>query len=214
MSAAFSPPAATATPNRVAARRDRLVDAAEIVFAREGLRGASMERIAVEAAVARATAYAYFTDKEAAFVAVAERLAARLERAVADALNTLDRPKSDLPDSDLQGRESPAHRLCLAVCAKHAIAWRVARSSPHAADLIAAKDRLAGPIFAASQDRIVAMYADVLAAAAVPGPQQVAHILYTAAAGIAAGATSSADLQADLTRGISAIVRGAKMAPG
>ncbi len=204
MSAAFSPPAATATSNRVTARRDRLIDAAEIVFAREGLRGASMERIAVEAAVARATAYAYFADKEAAFVAVAERLAARLERAVAEALNT-----PCLQDRNLQGRESLARRLCLAVCAKHDIAWRVARSSPHAADLIAAKDRLAGPIFAASQDRIVAIYAGMLAAAAVPGPQQVAHILYTAAAGIAAGATSSADLQADLTRGISAIVRGA-----
>jgi AcrR family transcriptional regulator len=37
---------ATNLSPRLEARRERLLEAAELVFAREGLRGASMERIA------------------------------------------------------------------------------------------------------------------------------------------------------------------------
>src|SRR5277367_882596 len=53
-------PAMSAAATRTELRRDRLIEAAQTVFAREGLRGASMERIAAEAGVARATVYAYF----------------------------------------------------------------------------------------------------------------------------------------------------------
>lgn len=186
---------------RAAQRRLRLMDAAETVFLRDGLRGASMERIAGEAGVARATAYAYFADKEAAFVAVAARVAGRLEALIDAAL----------------GAPGPMEeRILAAFRAKHALAWQVSRSSPHAADLLAAKDRLAAPVFAASESAIMARLTQAMAgigAAAGQGPGDAAawaRLLYITASGIAAAAPSEAVLMADLDRAIPALLRAAR----
>lgn len=184
---------------RAALRRARLLDAAETVFLRDGLRAASMDRIAQEAAVARATAYAYFSDKEAAFSAVAARLAGRLETAVAQ---------------ELAGPGTAAARLIAALQAKHRLAWQVARSSPHAADLLAAKDRLAAPVFAQSMADITAQIAAALHAAGAAEAADWARLIYASAAGIGAAAQDEAGLMADLARATGALVRAALIDAG
>jgi AcrR family transcriptional regulator len=184
---------ATATNPRAEARRERLIDAAQAVFAREGLRGASMERIAAEAGVARATAYAYFSDKEDAFRQVAGRLA---EQMVA------------LFEAALAGPEPASVRIRAALQAKHELTFRVARQSPFAADLFAAKDRLAGPAFADAEQRIVAALAVAVAELGVACPAATAQVLLAASTGVANAAPDLASLAAQTALLVDAMLRG------
>jgi AcrR family transcriptional regulator len=183
--------AAAQPASRTELRRDRLIDAAQTVFAREGLRGASMERIAAEAGVARATVYAYFTDKEHAFVQVAERLAQALVDTVTQAL------AADAP---------PAHRIKAAILAKKTAAFEVARHSPHAADLLAARDRLAGPIFAAADTKILAAIRATLAELDIH--DQAAETLLAACSGIFNAVPDLATLQVRITLLVDAFLQG------
>src|SRR5918996_2431530 len=66
---------------RRAATRASVLAAARSVFARRGLRGASLEQIAEEAGVSRGAVYYNFDDKEHLFLALLrERCLARAER--------------------------------------------------------------------------------------------------------------------------------------
>ncbi len=178
---------------RAGLRRERLINAAEAVFTRDGLRGASMERIAAEAGVARATVYAYFTDKEHAFLLVSQRLAQRLEASFTAAL---------------AGGEAPKLRVRRAILAKYELIFQVARLSPHAADLLAAKDRLAGPVFAAAEARILAALQAELAALHVANPTEATAILFAAAKGVADACPDLPTLQSRLTSLTDAVLTG------
>ena len=178
---------------RVEARRERLTDAAQAVFVREGLRGASMERIAAEAGVARATAYAYFSDKEDAFRQVAFRLADQMVECVQAAL---------------AAPGPPADRIRAALQAKHEMGFRVARQSPFAADLFAAKDRLAGPAFAVAEQQIAAALAASMAELGVADASAAAQVLLAASTGVANVATEFTSLTVQLALPVDAMVRG------
>jgi AcrR family transcriptional regulator len=56
-----------------AARRDRLLDAAERCFARSGFNAATMQEIAREARVSAGAVYLYFASKDALVAGIAER---------------------------------------------------------------------------------------------------------------------------------------------
>jgi AcrR family transcriptional regulator len=184
---------ARAANARTEARRDRLIDAAQAVFAREGLRGASMERIAAEAGVARATAYAYFSDKEDAFRQVASRLAEQMAQRV---------------QAELARSEPLALRIRAALQAKHEMVFRVARQSPFAADLFAAKDRLAGPAFVDAEKHIVAALAASLAELGIADPRATAHVLHAASTGVANAAQDLATLTVQLALFVDAMLGG------
>lgn len=68
-------------------RRAQLLDAATRAFAELGFRGATTKAIAAEADVAEALIYRYFPSKEALFIAVVERTAARLVQATRRAID-------------------------------------------------------------------------------------------------------------------------------
>lgn len=76
-------------------KRRRLLDAGLAAFREQGFAGASVERVASDADVARGTFYLYFPDKEALFRALVERLYDPLEGAVGDARAAL----ADCPDA-------------------------------------------------------------------------------------------------------------------
>src|SRR6056297_407621 len=69
-----------------AARRDKILEIAEIVFVENGFRGTTMEQIAKAVSMSKVTVYGYFKDKDAVFDAVSDRVATRLEAAVEEAL--------------------------------------------------------------------------------------------------------------------------------
>ena len=76
--------------------RDRILDAAEIVFADDGFSGASMKAIAQKAGVAQGLLHYHFTNKEGLYAAVIERRSGIIN---ADRLDRLDRVDLSAPDA-------------------------------------------------------------------------------------------------------------------
>lgn len=66
--------------------RQKLVDAAEVVFGEKGYEAASIADLTREAGVALGTFYVYFPDKKALFVEVVDNLAERLREQVRTAI--------------------------------------------------------------------------------------------------------------------------------
>ncbi len=114
-------------------RYKRVVRAAEELFKTYGFRGVTMEAIAQEAAVSKATLYSYFKNKDEIFIAVSTRMAELVKRAVINALDSDDKVVDD--------------RIANAIIAKHRLVLELVRSSPHALDLFSHRDQLSGEIF-------------------------------------------------------------------
>lgn len=77
-------------------KRTAILDAALVVFARDGYADAGMDVIAREAAVAKPTVYNHFADKESLFAAVLERYAASANEKLLGAIDDLDTSPDDI----------------------------------------------------------------------------------------------------------------------
>ncbi|MFN3642919.1 MAG: TetR/AcrR family transcriptional regulator [Gemmobacter sp.] len=73
-----------------ASTRDRILDAAELLFAREGLAGAAMKAIAAEAGVAQGLLHYHFAGKDGLYAAVVARRSAQINAARSAALDGVD----------------------------------------------------------------------------------------------------------------------------
>ena len=71
------PPEKLTPERRRQLTRDALLDAAEVVFVKKGVGGASMEEIAAEAGFTRGAIYSNFGSKDDLMLAVMERLSER-----------------------------------------------------------------------------------------------------------------------------------------
>src|SRR5271154_250740 len=78
------------TVNDENARYKRVIRAAEELFKKVGFRAVTMELVAREADVAKATLYSYFKNKDELFLAVCARMARHLRGAVEQALTKPD----------------------------------------------------------------------------------------------------------------------------
>ena len=76
--------------------RDRILDAAEIVFADDGFSGASMKAIAARADVAQGLLHYHFTNKEGLYAAVIERRSGIIN---ADRIDRLQKVDLSTPDA-------------------------------------------------------------------------------------------------------------------
>lgn len=182
----------TLSPVR-AARREKLLDAAEALFVAQGFRATAIEAIADAAGMSKVTVYGYFRDKDAVFVAVAERLAARMEAAVRSALDG--------------GVPFPG-TIAEALAAKHRIVLERVQTSRFASELFQAKAAHVAQRFAALDDDIVALLTDALAAAGrdAAWAAGTAHLLFAAANGVAGRARDANTLTAQLDRLVRAVV--------
>lgn len=106
--------------NQSSERREKMIDAGQALFLRDGLRGTTMEAIASQAGVAKATLYSYFSDKEAVFAAVAGRLVGELKTIV---------------DGELSRPGEAWMRIAAALSAKHRFVYGLLEGSPHAHEL-------------------------------------------------------------------------------
>jgi AcrR family transcriptional regulator len=174
-------------------RRARILDAAQRVFTLSGFRGATMEAIAAEAAVAKATAYSYFPDKDAIFRAVAERIATEM---------------ADVVEAAIADSKSPVEGIVTALLAKEDLALRIVRASPHARDLFETTDRLAAEAFASAERRKLNALAKALEKIHADKPKEAARLIAAAAAGVACTATSPEGLAGDLDRVLRALLKG------
>lgn len=164
-----------------------------MVFTRDGLRGANMERIATEAGVSRATLYTYFADKEDAFVQASQHIADQLIAVV---------------DFALDSAGTVVDRLRQAMLAMLEIVWRTARASPLAAELLDSRERLTGPIFAAAERHIVAALAGALQRAGIEDANATAYVLLLSGKGIAYAAPDMHSMQRGVTLLVEGLIRG------
>src|SRR5580704_9834461 len=114
------------------ARYKRAIRAAEEMFKRVGFRAVTMEMVAREANVAKATLYSHFKNKDELYLEVCSRMARILRGSVEQALTK--------PDTALDVR------LADAVVAKHRPVFTLVRASPHAAELLTYTHSMAGEI--------------------------------------------------------------------
>ena len=137
------------TVNDENARYKRVIRTAEELFKKVGFRAVTMELVAREANVAKATLYSYFKNKDELYVAVCARMARILRGSVEQALMK--------PDASLD------ERLAEAVVAKHRPVFTLVRASPHAAELFSYTHSMAGEIFANLDVEMVDMFRAAMA---------------------------------------------------
>ncbi|BCW90311.1 hypothetical protein sos41_34790 [Alphaproteobacteria bacterium SO-S41] len=118
-----------------AGKYTRILDAAQALFWRYGVRRTSIDDVAAEAGVAKGTVYLYFDSKETLFFEVAERLCAEV-------WGLMNAAQADTGPF--------VQRLTLLLEAKIGHLKRLLLGSPHAAELMdESKATLAQPAFAA-----------------------------------------------------------------
>jgi AcrR family transcriptional regulator len=111
----------------------RILDAAQSLFLRYGVKRTALDDVVREAGIAKGTLYLYFDSKDALFAGVAKRLCAEVLRNAEEAIAS----SSSLTDrivSFLDAYIGSMHRLTA--------------ESPHVAELTESKETLAAPIFA------------------------------------------------------------------
>lgn len=103
--------------------RERILSAGVRLFAAYGVRRTTMEALAAEAGVAKATAYAQFPHKEAVFAAVVEHVTrGMMERAEAAAV----------------AAPGPVEAVLASLTTKQLEMFTLVHRSPHAAELLSA----------------------------------------------------------------------------
>ncbi len=168
-------------------RKDRvhrgLLDAGLRLFLRYGLRKTSMEAIADEAQVAKATAYAYFPNKNAVFTAVVEDVIATMvsEAEAAAALEVV-----------------PLAAIARSMSTKFVKLYELVHTSSEGAELLAASNQLSAEAVKRGHEIYVAHLAKLLIAAEVVERRkatELAEVLDAAAEGVVARAVSRDDAE-------------------
>jgi AcrR family transcriptional regulator len=178
--------AAQSTANDENARYKRAIRTAEELFKKVGFRAVTMELVAREANVAKATLYSYFKNKDELFLAVCARMARILRGAVEQALTK--------PDTPLDAR------LADGVIAKHRPIFALVRGSAHAAELFSYTHSMAGEIFAELDAAILEMLRVAMAEdpQLSPNAKQLARALYFGSADLANRSKTGAEMEVEL----------------
>jgi AcrR family transcriptional regulator len=179
-----SAPQITATDEN--ARYKRAIRTAEELFKKVGFRAVTMELVAREANVAKATLYSYFKNKDELFLAVCARMAHLLRGAVEQALMK--------PDAPLDAR------LTDAVIAKQRPIFALVRGSAHAAELFTYTHSMAGEIFTNLDAAILEMLRAAMAGdpELSPNASHLARALYFGSAELARRSGSAAEMEVEL----------------
>jgi AcrR family transcriptional regulator len=181
------------------ARYKRVIRTAEELFKKVGFRAVTMELVAREANVAKATLYSYFKNKDELYVEVCARMARILRGSVEQALMKPDTPLDE--------------RLADAVVAKHRPVFTLVRASPHAAELLTYTHSMAGEIFANLDLEMLDMFRAAIAA----DPQlagnapQLARALYFGSAPLASRSETTAQMEQEVGGFARAYLAGARV---
>jgi len=181
------------------ARYKRVMRTAEELFKKVGFRAVTMELVAREANVAKATLYSYFKNKDELYVAVCARMARILRGSVEQALMK--------PETPLDGR------LADAVVAKHRPVFTLVRASPHAAELLTYTHSMAGEIFANLDVEMLDMFRAAMADDPELGrnAEQLARALYFGSAPLANRSETTAQMEQEVGAFARAYIAGARV---
>jgi len=184
-------------PERSETKREAILAAAFTQFSRYGFRRTSMEDIAKETGISRASIYSHFENKEEVFRSLSASLH---EQALGQA------------EIQLKGTESsakkPIHvsaRITFALLAKIEPFHTVLTQSEHGSELADENNHRCGDLVRESQKRFQTMLTRVLNAAARNGEidlksakltaSTAAELIYLGATGLKQGASDSATLE-------------------
>jgi len=186
------------TANDENARYKRVIRSAEELFKKVGFRAVTMELVAREANVAKATLYSYFKNKDELYMAVCARMARILRASVEQALMK--------PDTSLD------ERLAGAIVAKHRPVFTLVRGSPHAAELFTYTHSMAGEIFANLDVEMLGMLRDAMAGdpELAPTADQLARALYFGSSALANKNETTAQMEQELGAFGRALLAGAR----
>lgn len=165
--------------DRAALKRARILDAAFALACANGMRGTTMEAIAREAGIAKATLYTQFPDKTAVFDAVLARFVEQTYAVI---------------EAALAQSGSGVERAANALAAKHKLALRAVEGSPHAHELELESRSTHRKVKAPFELWLEQKIASALAEDNVEAPQQSAKLLIACADGIAARATQPTEI--------------------
>jgi AcrR family transcriptional regulator len=171
------------SPTDDSAIRRRIMRAAEELFKKLGFRAVTMEAVARDAAVAKATLYGHVRNKDELFRAVCERMALRMTRSFVGELRAEHRTVDA--------------RVRAAILGKQQLMLALVRGSPHSSEFGHHHAYLAGDLFAETDRGLV----DALAAVLAEDPRlagdahALARSLFFGSGGIAAELTSAAELE-------------------
>jgi AcrR family transcriptional regulator len=168
------------------ARYKRAIRTAEELFKKVGFRAVTMELVAREANVAKATLYSYFKNKDELYMAVCARMARILRGSVETALM---KPETTLDE-----------RLAEAVVAKHRPVFTLVRGSPHATELFSYTHSMAGEIFANLDMEMLEMLKKAMAGdpELAPNAEQLARALYFGSVALANKSETTAQMEREL----------------
>jgi AcrR family transcriptional regulator len=168
------------------ARYRRVLRSAEELFKKLGFRAVTMELVAREANVAKATLYSYFKNKDELYLAVCARMARILRDSVEQALMK--------PDTPLDAR------LADAVVAKHRPVFTLVRASAHAAELLTYTHSMAGEIFANLDLEMLDLFRSAMADDPQLGlnAEQFARALYFGSAPLASRSETTAQMEQEV----------------
>lgn len=165
-----------------AEKRRRILDAARLLFVRDGLRATTMEAIAREAGVAKPTLYGYFSDKEAVFTGLLDDLTEALTAGFAAGMN---------------GPGGVAERIGAAMAGKYGAIARVVETSPFADELYGTHSRVSvrfRALDAQMNETIVTMLREAGAAE----PAELNRLIQAACYGIARKLVDEASVRAGI----------------
>ena len=175
-------------------KRESILLAAEVQFSRYGFRRTSMEDIAKETGVSRASLYSYFENKEEIFRSLSAKLH---EESLANA-------ECQLAGELAQGSDISS-RVEAALLARMAPFQKVVAESAHGSEIYDENNRLCGDLVISSSERFIAMLATALSGAARAGEIDLksarlsapaaAELIYLGAAGLKQRAEGVATLE-------------------
>jgi AcrR family transcriptional regulator len=140
--------------------REKIIQAGLELFPQYGFRKTSMAQIASQACVAKPTLYAHFTDKETLFTAVCEQV---MHSILVEA-KSIQRSKRPL-----------AERLEAMLSAKFTALYELVHRSPHAQELLQARNEQARSIIADADARFTTLIHTTLLTAQSKGEIDPGH---------------------------------------
>jgi AcrR family transcriptional regulator len=168
------------------ARYRRALRTAEELFKKVGFRAVTMELVAREADMAKATLYSFFKNKDELYLAVCARMARLLRGTVEQALMKTDAPLDA--------------RLTDAVIAKQRPIFALVRGSAHAAELLTYTHSMAGAIFDDLDAAILEMLHTEMARdpELSPDAAHLARALYYGSGELARRCLTAAEMETEL----------------
>jgi AcrR family transcriptional regulator len=179
-------------------KRNRILDAAQNLFLRYGVKRTALDDVVREAGIAKGTLYLYFDSKDALFAAVAEQLCAEVLRNAEEAIAS---------------SSSSTSRIVGCLDAYIGSMHRLTAQSPHIAELTESKEALAAAIYGAFNRKMRDLLRKVLRESGIERGDAVDMFFAAAIGTLKTGDSAAKPYRARLTALTEILVAGLRHTP-